>query len=42
MSGASSKVGAMLANSTDASGPVGHGGGLFLNADKICNFSAEL
>ena len=42
MSGASSKVGAMLANSTDASGPVGYAGGLFLNADKICNFSAEL
>ena len=42
MSGASSKVGAMLANSTDASGPVGYAGGLFLHADKICNFSAEL
>ena len=42
MSGASSKVGAMLANSTDASGPVGYAGGLFLSADKICNFSAEL
>jgi hypothetical protein len=42
MSGASSKVGAMLANSTDASGPAGYAGGIFLNADKICNFSAEL
>ena len=42
MSGASSAVGAMLANSTDASGPVGYAGGIFLNADKICNFSSEL
>jgi hypothetical protein len=42
MSGASSKVGAMLANSTDVSSTVGHAGGLYMAASKICNFNAEL
>lgn len=42
MSGASSKVGAMLANSTDVSSTAGHAGGLYIAASKICNFNAEL
>ena len=42
ISGASSKVGGMLANQTDASGTAGHGGGLYVVADRICNLSAEL
>ena len=42
ISGASSKVGATVGNQTDVSGTAGHGGGLYIAADKICNFSAEL
>ena len=42
ISGASSAVGAMLANSTDVSGTAGHAGGLYMSASKICNFSSEL
>jgi len=42
LSGSSSAICATVQNNTDISGTAGHAGGLVVQADRICNLSAEI